>query len=100
MCVPSKASKVYHYDFGVEETKQAIRESIEKLGYGARDSFRHMQRPPPRNLTFPDAPVYTDYYDLYLTHSPIGGKAKRLAAYKAILDAKAAGLVRSAGVSN
>ncbi|EGN97295.1 hypothetical protein SERLA73DRAFT_57080 [Serpula lacrymans var. lacrymans S7.3] len=67
-------SKVFHDDYGKEETKAAIDDSIKNLG--------------------------SDYYDLYLVHSPIGGKEKRLAGYKAVLEAKAAGLVRTVGVSN
>lgn len=40
------------------------------------------------------------YYDLFLVHSPHGGRDARLAKYKAVLEAKARGLVRTAGVSN
>lgn len=40
------------------------------------------------------------YYDLFLIHSPHGGRDARLAKYKAVLEAKARGLVRTAGVSN
>ncbi|KAH7921348.1 Aldo/keto reductase [Leucogyrophana mollusca] len=67
-------SKVFHSEFGYDKTTAAVKDSIKNLGYA--------------------------YYDLYLTHSPLGGKDLRLAAYKALLDAKAAGLIRSVGVSN
>ncbi|KAF8170788.1 Aldo/keto reductase [Pholiota molesta] len=40
------------------------------------------------------------YIDLYLIHDGYSGKEKRLQAYKALLDAKAAGKIRSVGVSN
>ncbi|KAF9482344.1 Aldo/keto reductase [Pholiota conissans] len=40
------------------------------------------------------------YIDLYLIHDGMGGKEKRLKAYKALLDAKAAGKIRTVGVSN
>ncbi|KAH7921347.1 Aldo/keto reductase [Leucogyrophana mollusca] len=67
-------SKIYHPDFGYESTLRAVQESVDSLELG--------------------------YYDLYLIHSPLTGKENRLATYKALLEAKAAGLVRSVGVSN
>ena len=41
-----------------------------------------------------------DYIDLYLLHSPHGGKEGRLGAWKALTEAVEAGKVRSIGVSN
>jgi len=41
-----------------------------------------------------------DYLDLFLIHSAYGGKTVRLEAWKALLDAKKAGKLRSVGVSN
>jgi len=41
-----------------------------------------------------------DYIDLYLIHNPNSGKTKRLETYKALLEAKQAGKIRSVGVSN
>jgi len=67
-------SKVFHSDYTYDKTKAAVKDSIVNLGYS--------------------------YYDLYLTHSALGGKEARLSAYKALLDAKADGLIRSVGVSN
>ncbi|KAG2148945.1 NADP-dependent oxidoreductase domain-containing protein [Suillus clintonianus] len=67
-------SKVIHTDFTYDGTTAALKDSIANLG--------------------------SSYYDLYLTHSPIGGKEARLSAYKALLDGKASGLIRSVGVSN
>ncbi|KAI0926205.1 hypothetical protein AcW1_008429 [Taiwanofungus camphoratus] len=40
------------------------------------------------------------YIDLYLVHSPIGGPEKRAESWKAVLEAKEEGKVRSVGVSN
>ena len=40
------------------------------------------------------------YIDLFLLHSPYGGKAKRLECWKAVEDAIEDGEVRSGGVSN
>jgi len=67
-------SKVYDANFGHEETLKSVEESIEKLGFS--------------------------YYDLFLLHSPHGGRDARLTRYKALLEAKARGLVRTVGVSN
>ncbi|KAL7279162.1 hypothetical protein ACG7TL_007002 [Trametes sanguinea] len=41
-----------------------------------------------------------DYIDLYLLHSPLGGPQMRHESWKAAMEAKAEGLVRSIGVSN
>ncbi|KLT42353.1 Aldo/keto reductase [Cutaneotrichosporon oleaginosum] len=41
-----------------------------------------------------------DYFDLYLLHAPSGGSAMRAELWRAMLDAKKAGLIKSAGVSN
>lgn len=59
---------------GYDATRKCIKESIRKSGMG--------------------------HLDLYLLHSPYGGKAKRLECWKAVEDAVAEGEVRAAGVSN
>ncbi|KAJ7346779.1 NADP-dependent oxidoreductase domain-containing protein [Mycena albidolilacea] len=41
-----------------------------------------------------------DYIDLFLIHDPFSGTERRLATYKALLEAKATGKIRSVGVSN
>ncbi|PSR70681.1 hypothetical protein PHLCEN_2v13411 [Hermanssonia centrifuga] len=43
---------------------------------------------------------FTDYLDLYLIHSPPTGTQVRLETYRALLDAKKQGKIRSVGVSN
>lgn len=40
------------------------------------------------------------YIDLFLLHSPYGGKAARLASWKAVEDAIAEGEAKTGGVSN
>jgi diketogulonate reductase-like aldo/keto reductase len=41
-----------------------------------------------------------DYVDLYLLHSPYGGKENRIGAWKALVEGIQAGKIRSIGVSN
>ncbi|KZT65946.1 Aldo/keto reductase [Daedalea quercina L-15889] len=41
-----------------------------------------------------------EYADLILLHDPLAGKTRRLESYKALLDLRAQGKMRSAGVSN
>ncbi|KAI0635877.1 Aldo/keto reductase [Trametes polyzona] len=41
-----------------------------------------------------------DYIDLYLIHGPIGGPQRRAESWRAAVEGKAEGLVRSIGVSN
>ncbi|KAE9394314.1 Aldo/keto reductase [Gymnopus androsaceus JB14] len=41
-----------------------------------------------------------DYVDLFLIHDPLSGSEKRLETYKALQECKAAGKIRTVGVSN
>ncbi|GLB37563.1 putative aldo/keto reductase family protein [Lyophyllum shimeji] len=41
-----------------------------------------------------------DYIDLFLIHDPFAGTERRIATYKALQESKAAGKIRSVGVSN
>jgi 2,5-diketo-D-gluconate reductase A len=62
------------WDHGYDEVRRNLRESLERLD--------------------------TDYLDLYLLHWPRPGVDKYVESFKALLDARAEGLIRSAGVSN
>lgn len=64
-------SKMWLQDYAYEDAKQAIETSLSKLG--------------------------VDYLDLYLLHQPYG---KLSEAWKAMVEAKVAGKIRSIGVSN
>ncbi len=57
-----------------DATRESIRESLRACGLG--------------------------YIDLFLLHSPYGGKTKRLECWRAVEDAVAEGEVRTGGVSN
>lgn len=59
---------------GYDETRRKIKDSIKKCGLG--------------------------YLDLYLLHSPYGGKRSRLECWRAVEDAIDDGEVRAGGVSN
>ncbi|KAH9916484.1 Aldo/keto reductase [Fomitopsis serialis] len=67
-------TKIYDPDHGYESTLKAVDESLQSFGF--------------------------DYIDLYLIHSPLSGKERRLETWRALLDAQKAGKVRTAGVSN
>ncbi|KAJ7647190.1 NADP-dependent oxidoreductase domain-containing protein [Roridomyces roridus] len=59
---------------GYEKTLKGVDESLAKFGFS--------------------------YIDLFLIHDPYSGKELRLQTYKALLEAKTAGKIRSVGVSN
>ncbi|KAI0666603.1 Aldo/keto reductase [Trametes maxima] len=67
-------SKIYHPEHGYESTLAAVEDSLDKFGY--------------------------EYFDLYLIHSPLSGKETRLETWRALVDAKKAGKIKSIGVSN
>ncbi|KAH9894878.1 Aldo/keto reductase [Cubamyces lactineus] len=67
-------SKVYDSEHGYEGTMRAVQDSLTKLGY--------------------------DYWDLYLIHSPLSGKEKRLETWRALIELRNQGKIRSIGVSN
>jgi diketogulonate reductase-like aldo/keto reductase len=61
-------------NIGYDATRRAVKESIKKSGLG--------------------------YIDLYLLHSPYGGRSRRLECWRAVEDAIEEGEVRAGGVSN
>ncbi|EKM80657.1 hypothetical protein AGABI1DRAFT_37131 [Agaricus bisporus var. burnettii JB137-S8] len=67
-------TKIISKFHGYPSTMQAVDESLERFQF--------------------------QYIDLYLIHDPYAGTKRRLATYKALQDAKAAGKIRSVGVSN
>jgi len=47
-----------------------------------------------------NTPPFEDYIDLFLIHNPHSGRERRLETYRALQEARAAGKIRSVGVSN
>jgi len=67
-------SKVTGRNQGYRSALESVDKSLEKFGF--------------------------DYIDLFLIHDPYPGKIKRLETYKALLEARDEGKIRSVGVSN
>ncbi|PAV17985.1 Aldo keto reductase [Pyrrhoderma noxium] len=67
-------TKVYHPMHGYDSTLKVIQESLTKLN--------------------------TPYIDLYLLHSALSGKQKRLDSYRALVKERDEGRIKSIGVSN
>lgn len=74
-----------------------------------REQLFFTSKVPPKAMTYQQAKACVDeslvqtglsYIDLYLLHSPYGGKEGRLGAWRALAEAVEAGKVRSIGVSN
>ncbi|KAI0780274.1 Aldo/keto reductase [Fomes fomentarius] len=67
-------SKIYHPEHGYQSTIDAVEDSLNNFGH--------------------------DYFDLYMIHSALSGKEKRLETWKALIDARDAGKIKTIGVSN
>lgn len=67
-------TKIWDTNHGYNQTTKTLEESLKKAGL--------------------------DFFDLVLIHSPNPGKEKRLETYRALIDAKKQGKIKSAGVSN
>ncbi|KAI0682111.1 Aldo/keto reductase [Cytidiella melzeri] len=67
-------SKIYHPDFGYESALRATEQSYKQFGL--------------------------EYIDLYLIHSPISGKQRRLDTWRALIEQRNKGKFKSIGVSN
>ena len=74
-----------------------------------REELFFTSKIPPRDMRYETAKEHIentlkvtgfDYIDLYLLHSPYGGKQGRIGAWKALVEGVQAGKIRSIGVSN
>ncbi|EMD35716.1 hypothetical protein CERSUDRAFT_115677 [Gelatoporia subvermispora B] len=67
-------SKIIHAEHGYESALRAVDDSLRRFGF--------------------------DYLDLFLIHSPLSGKQKRLDTWRALVECRNAGKIHTMGVSN
>lgn len=92
------ATKIYHPEHGYESTLKHVEDSLAKFQFGeSRPALLHTYHTYSLScLTF----YWIAYIDLYLIHSPLSGREKRLETYRALLKKRDEGAIRSIGVSN
>jgi diketogulonate reductase-like aldo/keto reductase len=98
-----------HVDSAVAYRNEApSAEGMKKSGVPREELF-FTTKIPPKNMSYETAKQHIDntlkitgfdYVDLYLLHSPYGGKENRIGAWKALVEGVQAGKIRSIGVSN
>ncbi|KAH7092627.1 NADP-dependent oxidoreductase domain-containing protein [Paraphoma chrysanthemicola] len=98
-----------HVDSAVAyRNEQPSAEGIKKSGI-PREQLFFTTKIPPKEMSYDTAKAHIentlkitgfDYIDLYLLHSPYGGKENRIGAWKALVEGVQAGSIRSIGVSN
>jgi diketogulonate reductase-like aldo/keto reductase len=98
-----------HVDSAVAyRNEQPSAEGMKKSGLARSDLF-FTTKIPPKDMRYDTAKEHIEntlkitgfeYVDLYLLHSPYGGKEGRIGAWKALVEAVEAGKIRSIGVSN
>ncbi|KAF1968032.1 Aldo/keto reductase [Bimuria novae-zelandiae CBS 107.79] len=98
-----------HVDSAVAYRNEApSAEGMKKSGIPREELF-FTTKIPPKQMTYENAKQHIensmketgfDYIDLYLLHSPYGGKENRIGAWKALVEGVEAGKIRSIGVSN
>lgn len=98
-----------HVDSAVAyRNEQSSAEGMKKSGLPREELF-FTTKIPPKDMGYDSAKEHIenslkitgfDYVDLYLLHSPYGGKDNRIGAWKALVEGVEAGKIRSIGVSN
>ncbi|KAF9732341.1 hypothetical protein PMIN02_006978 [Paraphaeosphaeria minitans] len=98
-----------HVDSAVAYRNEApSAEGIKNSGI-PREHIFFTTKIPPKDMSYETAKQHVenslketgfDYVDLYLLHSPYGGKTNRIGAWKALVEGVEAGKIRSIGVSN
>lgn len=91
-----QATKCISKTHGYDSTLKGVDESLARFGFGME--FMKVQSRL-RQLTRAFC-LSKDYIDLFLIHDPFSGTERRLATYRALLDALKAGKIRTVGVSN
>ncbi|RYN89149.1 hypothetical protein AA0119_g11652 [Alternaria tenuissima] len=98
-----------HVDSAVAyRNEQPSAEGMKKSGIPREELF-FTTKIPPKDMSYENSKQHIDntlnitgfdYVDLYLLHSPYGGKENRLGAWKALVEGVQDGKIRSIGVSN
>ncbi|KAB2101734.1 hypothetical protein AG0111_0g9880 [Alternaria gaisen] len=98
-----------HVDSAVAyRNEQPSAEGMTKSGIPREELF-FTTKIPPKDMSYENSKQHIDntlkitgfdYVDLYLLHSPYGGKENRLGAWKALVEGVQDGKIRSIGVSN
>jgi diketogulonate reductase-like aldo/keto reductase len=98
-----------HVDSAVAYRNEApSAEGMKKSGIKREELF-FTTKIPPKDMSYDTAKNHIDntlkitgfdFVDLYLLHSPYGGKENRIGAWKALVEGVEAGKIRSIGVSN
>lgn len=98
-----------HVDSAVAyRNEQPSAEGMKASGI-AREELFFTTKIPPKDMNYENSKNHIentlkitgfDYVDLYLLHSPYGGKENRIGAWKALVEGVEAGKIRSIGVSN
>ncbi|KAF2201004.1 aldo-keto reductase-like protein [Delitschia confertaspora ATCC 74209] len=98
-----------HIDSAVAYRNEAASASGIKSAGIPRSEVFYTSKIPPKNLGYESSKQHIentlketgfDYVDLYLIHSPYGGREARLGAWRALVEGVREGKVRSIGVSN
>lgn len=98
-----------HVDSAVAYRNEAPSAEGMKVSKLPRKEMFFTTKIPPKDMRYETAKQHIDntlkitgfdYVDLYLLHSPYGGKENRLGAWKALVEGVEAGKIRSIGVSN
>ncbi|CAO2649789.1 Nn.00g010810.m01.CDS01 [Neocucurbitaria sp. VM-36] len=98
-----------HVDSAVAyRNEAATAEGLKRSGIPREELF-FTTKIPPKDMRYETAKEHVentlkitgfDYVDLYLLHSPYGGKEGRIGAWKALVEGVKSGKIRSIGVSN
>jgi diketogulonate reductase-like aldo/keto reductase len=98
-----------HVDSAVAYRNEAPSAEGMKASGISRDELFFTTKVPPKDMRYDTAKEHIEntlkitgfeYVDLYLLHSPYGGKENRIGAWKALVEGVQAGKIRSIGVSN
>lgn len=98
-----------HVDSAVAYRNEAPSAAGMKASGIPREELFFTTKIPPKDMSYDTAKKHIantldvtglGYVDLYLLHSPYGGKENRIGAWKALVEGVEAGTIRSIGVSN